>query len=81
MAITANVELDNGLTVTDCYLIIPFTYVKKFTDENGSNPIFRLIFHVDNFKIPYDTSTTDNPWVLAYTHLKPCVHLSNVADA
>ena len=104
MAITANVELYSGLTVTDCYLIIPFTYVKKFTDENGSNPIFRLIFHVDiykdatmrvgglqgrrllcrhvdNFKIPYDTSTTDNPWVLAYTHLKTCVHLSNVADA
>ena len=104
MAITATVELDGELIVDNCYCIIPYAYVKKFTMDDGSNPIFRLIFrvdiyknattrvgnipskklvcrHVDQFKIPYDTSSTDNPWVLAYNHLKTNKYLSNVADA
>ena len=104
MAITANVELDNGLALTDCYIIIPTVYVRKFTDEDGSNPVFKLIYDaiiykdatkrvgsliqnriscktIDHFKIDYDPTTTDNPFALAYTHLKTNGNLSNVADA
>ena len=36
---------------------------------------------VDHFKIDYDPTTTDNPWKLAYTHLKSNSSLSSVADA
>jgi hypothetical protein len=104
MAITANLELDNGVTLTDCYIIIPYVYVKKFTDIDGGNPVFKLIYDamiykdattrignlankrihtkkVDHHKIDYDTATSDNPFVLAYTHLKTNGNLSNVADA
>ena len=104
MAITANLELDNGVILTDCYIIIPTVYVRKFTDVDGSNPVFKLIYDaiiykdatkrvggliqnrirytkVDHHKIDYDPTTTDNPFVLAYTHLKTNNNLSNVADA
>jgi hypothetical protein len=36
---------------------------------------------VDHFKIDYDVTTTDNPWKLAYTHLKTNSSLSSVSDA
>ena len=36
---------------------------------------------VDHFKIDYDVTTTDNPWKLAYTHLKTNSSLSSTADA
>jgi hypothetical protein len=36
---------------------------------------------VDHFKIDYDVTTTDNPWKLAYTHLKSNGKLSSVSDA
>ena len=104
MAITADVDIGNGVTATGCYIIIPYVYVKKFTKEDGSNPIFRLIYDaeiyqnadarvgratgkvircrkVDHFSTDYDPTTTDNPFVLAYTHLKTNSSLSSVADA
>ena len=36
---------------------------------------------VDHFKIDYDTDASDNPFVLAYNHLKTNGLLSSVADA
>ena len=36
---------------------------------------------VDHFKIDYDTTTSDNPFKLAYTHLKTNSKLSSVSDA
>ena len=33
MAIQATVDLGNGVSATDAYLIIPETYVKKFRPE------------------------------------------------
>ncbi len=36
---------------------------------------------VDHFKIDYDPTTSDNPFKLAYTHLKTNSKLSSVADA
>ena len=36
---------------------------------------------VDHHKIDYDTAASDNPFVLAYTHLKTNGSLSSVADA
>ncbi len=99
MAITANVDLGNGVTASSCYIIIPIVYVKKFdTDE------FKLIYdvhiykdatdratnqqpkriqcrEVDHFKIDYDPTTSDNPFKLAYVHLKTNSKLSSVSDA
>ncbi len=109
MAITANVDLGNGVTASSAYLIIPAPYVKKFRPEkDGESAKFKLIYNVDiyknkadadtfnmstrltkkivcrtvdHFKIDYDPTTTDNPWKLAYTHLKSNGSLSSVSDA
>jgi len=99
MAITANVDLGNGISKASCYIIVPTAYVKKFEDDS-----FKLIYDViiykdatdratnsqvkqipcrtvDHHKITYDPTTTDNPWKLAYTHLKSNSSLSSVSDA
>ena len=109
MAITANVDLGNGVTASSCYIIVPNAYVKKFRPEqDGESATFKLIYdvdiyqnkaaadtfdlgtrlkkrircrEVDHHKIDYDVTTTDNPWKLAYTHLKTNSKLSSVADA
>jgi hypothetical protein len=38
MAITANVDLGNGVTASSCYIIVPTAYVKKFDelDKDGN---------------------------------------------
>ena len=41
MAITATVDLGNGVSKASCYLIIPVAYVKKFDDDS-----FKLIYDV-----------------------------------
>ena len=99
MAITANVDLGNGVTASSCYIIVPTAYVKKFEDDS-----FKLIYdvitykdatdratnmkskqikcrEVDHHKITYDPTTRDNPFKLAYTHLKTNSKLSSAADA
>ena len=99
MAITATVDLGNGVTASSAYLIVPNAYVKKYDDD-----LFKLIYdvliykdasdratnlqtkhircpNVDHFKIDYDPTTSDNPFKLAYTHLKTNSSLSSVADA
>ena len=99
MAITATVDLGNGVSKASCYIIVPTAYVKKFHDDS-----FKLIYdvhiykdasdratnndmkqikcrEVDHFKIDYDPTTSDNPFKLAYTHLKTNSSLSSVADA
>ena len=37
MAITANVDLGNGVTASSCYIIVPIAYVKKFDDADGAD--------------------------------------------
>ena len=106
MAITATVDLGNGVSKASCYLIIPTAYVKKFDDADGAgNAGFKLIYDVqiyqnksardssrqpsnqikcrkvDHAKIDYDPTTSDNPFKLAYTHLKTNNSLSSVSDA
>jgi hypothetical protein len=99
MAITANVDLGNGVTASSCYIIVPNAYVKKYDDDS-----FKLIYdvhiykdasdratnlhtkqipcrEVDHFKITYDPTTSDNPFKLAYTHLKTNSSLSSAVDA
>ena len=99
MAITANVNLGNGVTASSCYIIVPNAYVKKYDDDS-----FKLIYdvhiykdasdratnlhtkqipcrEVDHHKITYDPTTSDNPFKLAYTHLKTNSSLSSAADA
>ena len=106
MAITANVDLGNGVTASSCYIIVPTAYVKKFDDiDDKGNAGFKLIYdveiyqnksardsdtrqskkiacrEVDHAKIDYDPTTSDNPFKLAYTHLKTNSSLSSVTDA
>ena len=51
MAITANVNLGNGVTASSCYLIIPTAYVKKFDDADGAgNAGFKLIYDVQIYQ-------------------------------
>ena len=99
MAITANVDLGNGVSASNCYIIVPTAYVKKFSDDS-----FKLIYdviiykdatdratnmeskqikcrEVDHHKITYDPTTSDNPFKLAYVHLKTNSSLSSVSDA
>jgi hypothetical protein len=45
MAITANVDLGNGVTASSCYLIVPTAYVKKMTDDS-----FKLIYDVEIYQ-------------------------------
>ena len=109
MAITANVDLGNGVTASSCYIIVPNAYVKKYSPETAAggadeSATFKLIYdvhiyqnksardsytrsskqikcrEVDHHKIDYDTAASDNPFVLAYTHLKTNGKLSSVAD-
>ena len=107
MAITATVDLGNGVSKASCYIIVPTAYVKKFDglDKDGDPIGFKLIYdvhiyqnksdrdsetrqskriacrEVDHHKTDYDPTTSDNPFKLAYTHLKTNSSLSSVADA
>jgi len=99
MAITATVDLGNGVSKASCYIIVP---------TDGESATFKLIYdvdiyenkasvdtfdmglrlkkrihckEVDHFKIDYDPTTSDNPFKLAYTHLKSNGKLSSVSDA
>ena len=106
MAITATVDLGNGISKASCYIIVPIAYVRKFAPENDDqSATFKLIYdvhiyqnksdrdsytrrskklacrEVDHHKITYDPTTSDNPFKLAYTHLKTNSKLSSVADA
>ena len=45
MAITANVDLGNGVTASSCYIIVPTAYVKKFNDDS-----FKLIYDVEIYQ-------------------------------
>ena len=51
MAITANVDLGNGVTASSCYIIVPTAYVKKFDDvDNAGNAVFKLIYDVEIYQ-------------------------------
>jgi hypothetical protein len=52
MAITATVDLGNGVSKASCYLIIPVAYVKKFDDDS-----FKLIYDVHIYKDATDRAT------------------------
>ena len=52
MAITANVDLGNGVTASSCYLIVPTAYVKKMRDDS-----FKLIYDVIIYKDATDRAT------------------------
>ena len=58
MAITANVDLGNGVSASSAYLIIPAPYVKKFrTEVDGEDSTFKLIYDVDIYKNKADADT------------------------
>ena len=51
MAITANVNLGNGVSASSCYIIVPTAYVKKFDDVDGAgNAGFKLIYDVEIYQ-------------------------------
>ena len=60
MAITANVDLGNGVTASSCYIIVPNAYVKKFDDVDGAgNAGFKLIYDVDIYENKAAADTLD----------------------
>ena len=52
MAITATVDLGNGVSKASCYIIVPTAYVKKFDDDS-----FKLIYDVHIYKDATDRAT------------------------
>ena len=52
MAITATVDLGNGVSKASCYIIVPTAYVKKFEDDS-----FKLIYDVHIYKDASDRAT------------------------
>ena len=52
MAITATVDLGNGVSKASCYIIVPTAYVKKFEDDS-----FKLIYDVLIYKDATDRAT------------------------
>ena len=68
MAIQATVDLGNGVSAVDAYLIIPYAYVKKFKPEkDGEDATFELIYDVDIYKNKADS---DN--ILRLKKMIPC---------
>ena len=59
MAITATVDLGNGVSKASCYIIIPTAYVKKFNglDKDGNEIGFKLIYDVLIYKDATDRAT------------------------
>ena len=68
MAIQATVDLGNGVSAVDAYLIIPYAYVKKFRPEkDGEDATFKLIYDVDIYQNKADA---DN--ILRSKKIIPC---------
>ena len=60
MAITANIDLGNGVTASSCYIIVPNAYVKKFRPEqDGESATFKLIYDADIYQNKAAADTLD----------------------
>ena len=60
MAITANVDLGNGVSASSCYIIVPNAYVKKFRPEqDGESAKFKLIYDADIYENKTAADTFD----------------------
>ena len=55
MAITATVDLGNGVSKASCYIIVPTAYVKKFDDDS-----FKLIYDAHIYKDASDRATNSD---------------------
>ena len=60
MAITATVDLGNGVSKASCYIIVPTAYVKNFDDVDGlGNAGFKLIYDVYIYQNKEDRDHVD----------------------
>jgi hypothetical protein len=60
MAITATVDLGNGVSKASCYIIVPKAYVKKFAPENDSeSATFKLIYDAHIYQNKSDRDDYD----------------------
>ena len=51
MAITANVNLGNGVSASSAYLRIPVAYVKKYRPEkDDDDAYFKLVYDVEIYQ-------------------------------
>ena len=65
MAITANVDLGNGVSKSNCYIIIPNAYVKKFQEEwytfvKEDKSTEKVVTSAASFKLIYDVHIYQN---------------------
>jgi hypothetical protein len=67
----------------DGFKLIYDVHIYKDASDRATNDDMKQIRcrEVDHHKIDYDPTTSDNPFKLAYTHLKTNGSLSSVADA
>ena len=67
----------------DSFKLIYDVHIYKDASDRATNDDMKQIQcrSVDHHKIDYDVGASDNPFVLAYTHLKTNSSLSSVADA
>jgi len=56
MAITANITTHDGVALTDAYIRVTSTYVKKMKDDEG-NDSWKLVYDVEIYK---DKATRDD---------------------
>ena len=76
---------EDGYTQADAtwkliYDVLIYADADKRADMHEQN--FRIQNrYVDHFKLDYDLNETDNPFKIAYEHLKTNDQLSNVQDA
>ena len=56
MAITANMTTHDGIALTDAYIRVTSTYVKKMKDDEG-NDSWKLVYDVEIYK---DKATRDD---------------------
>ena len=67
----------------DSFKLIYDVHIYKDASDRATNNLRKQLHsrEVDHFKIDYDPTTSDNPFKLAYTHLKSNGKLSSVSDA
>lgn len=71
MAITANMTTHDGVALTDAYVRVTSTYVKKMKDDEG-NDSWKLVYDVEIYKdkATRDDETTEQSMRINNRHLQ-----------
>ena len=72
MAITANMTTHDGITLTDAYVRVTSTYVKKMVMDDDGNDSWKLVYDVEIYKdkATRDDETTEQSMRINNRHLQ-----------